>query len=112
MLEYNQSIHQESTALYEEDGSEQTETAKKEKNLESLRGTPHNYRRKGGEMGQKEQLYASVAQQVSRQITEDFHDWTEFLRMAGRLYKYPFDQQLLVYAQRPEAVACASELSY
>ena len=58
-------------------------------------------------MGQKEQLYASVAQQVSRQITDDFHDWTEFLRMAGRLYKYPFYQQLLIYAQRPEAVACA-----
>ena len=58
-------------------------------------------------MGGKEQLYASVAQQVSRQITDDFHDWTEFLRMAGRLYKYPFDQQLLVYAQRPDAVACA-----
>ena len=58
-------------------------------------------------MGQKEQLYANVAQQVSRQITDDFHDWTEFLRMAGRLYKYPFDQQLLIYAQRPEAVACA-----
>ena len=58
-------------------------------------------------MGEKEQLYASVAQRLSCQITDDFHDWTEFLKTAGRLYKYPFDQQLLIYAQRPEAVACA-----
>ena len=58
-------------------------------------------------MGEKEQLYANAAQWVSCQITDDFHDWTEFLKTAGRLYKYPFEQQLLIYAQRPEAVACA-----
>ena len=58
-------------------------------------------------MGEKEQLYANAAQRVSCQITDDFHDWTEFLKTAGRLYKYPFEQQLLIYAQRPEAVACA-----
>ena len=40
-------------------------------------------------------------------MTNSFKDWTGFLAMAGRLYKYPFDQQLMVYVQRPEALACA-----
>ena len=34
-------------------------------------------------------------------------NWTGFLSTAGRLYKYPFEEQLMIHAQRPEAVACA-----
>ena len=58
-------------------------------------------------MATKEQRYAQATEQVACQVADSFEDWTGFLAMAGRLYKYPFDQQLLVYAQRPEAVACA-----
>ena len=48
-----------------------------------------------------------MAEQAACQVTNSFKDWTGFLAMAGRLYKYPFDQQLMVYVQRPEALACA-----
>ena len=58
-------------------------------------------------MATKEQRYAQATEQVACQVADSFEDWTGFLAMAGRLYKYPFDQQLLIYAQRPEAVACA-----
>ena len=58
-------------------------------------------------MATKEQRYAQATERVACQVTDSFEDWTEFLKMAGRLYKYPFDQQLLIYAQRPDAVACA-----
>ena len=58
-------------------------------------------------MATKEQRYAQATERAACQVTDSFEDWTEFLKMAGRLYKYPFDQQLLIYAQRPEAVACA-----
>ena len=60
-------------------------------------------------MATKEQRYAQATERAACQVTDSFEDWTEFLKMAGRLYKYPFDQQLLIYAQRPDAVACASE---
>ena len=63
-------------------------------------------------MATKEQRYAQATEQAACQVTDSFEDWTEFLKMAGRLYKYPFDQQLLIYAQRPDAVACAGALSY
>ena len=51
-------------------------------------------------MTTKEQRYAQATERAACQVTDSFEDWTEFLKMAGRLYKYPFDQQLLVYAQR------------
>jgi len=40
-------------------------------------------------------------------ITENEHDWARFLECAARMYKYPFQQQILIHAQRPEAIACA-----
>ena len=58
-------------------------------------------------MATKEQRYAQATERAACQVTDSFEDWTGFLAMAGRLYKYPFDQQLMVYIQRPEALACA-----
>lgn len=55
------------------------------------------------------QLYVEMLERTARRITNSFAEWTAFLAFAGRLYKYPFDQQLMIYAQRPNAVACASE---
>ncbi len=63
----------------------------------------------GGErfMLNKVQSYAMLSGQTARQITASREQWTNFLRLSGRLYKYPFAEQLLIYAQRPEAEACA-----
>ena len=55
----------------------------------------------------KVQSYAILFGDTARQITSSREQWTDFLRLAGRLYKYPFGEQLLIYAQRPEAEACA-----
>ena len=41
-------------------------------------------------------------------ITSDSRKWQSFLSCASKNYKYDFDEQLLIYAQRPTAIACAS----
>jgi hypothetical protein len=51
--------------------------------------------------------YTELAEQRARQVTGTLDEWAAFLTTAGRLYKYPFDEQLLIYAQRPDAAACA-----
>ena len=58
-------------------------------------------------MPSKLQLYAQLADQTAQQITGSLQAWTGFLSTAARLYKYPFHEQLMIYAQRPEATACA-----
>ena len=58
-------------------------------------------------MADKLQALTQLADHASRQITGSYQEWTAFLRTAGRLYKYPFPEQLLIYAQRPDATACA-----
>ena len=58
-------------------------------------------------MANKTQAYLQMSQDTARQITGSYQKWTEFLSTAGRLYKYPFPEQLMIYAQRPEATACA-----
>jgi len=55
----------------------------------------------------KYQLYADIAAEQTRQVTGSMGSWTGFLSTAGRLYKYPFEEQLMIHAQRPDAVACA-----
>jgi len=59
-------------------------------------------------LNEKYQYFASLADQQSREITGSMEDWTKFLTTAGRLYKYPFEEQLLIHAQRPNATACAN----
>ncbi|MDD3139716.1 MAG: hypothetical protein PHX08_12180, partial [Lachnospiraceae bacterium] len=51
---------------------------------------------------------ASLAQEVSAQIVKNEAEWKRYLTTAARLYKYPFKEQMLIYAQRPNATACAS----
>ena len=59
-------------------------------------------------MATKAQIYASLADDTARKITGDYLDWAAFLGTSSRLYKYPYRDQLLIYAQRPDATACAS----
>ena len=58
-------------------------------------------------MPNKLQLYSQMADEAARQITDSHTEWTAFLRTAGRLYKYPYNEQLMIHAQRPDATACA-----
>jgi len=51
--------------------------------------------------------YSQLAEETSQRITHSYHEWTGFLKTAARLYKYPYHEQLMIYAQRPEATACA-----
>lgn len=59
-------------------------------------------------MPSKAQMYAEVATETAGRINGSYQRWTNFLETAARLYKYPFHEQLMIYAQRPEATACAS----
>ncbi len=56
----------------------------------------------------KYQKISTLAKETARLITKNGEEWRAFLTTAARLYKYPFEDQILIYAQRPEATACAS----
>ena len=58
-------------------------------------------------MPSKLDFYAQMADHTAKQVTGSFGEWTAFLETAGRLYKYPFHEQLMIYAQKPDATACA-----
>ena len=58
-------------------------------------------------MPTKAEQYAQMADQVARQLTGSWQEWADFLTTAARLYKYPFHEQMMIYAQRPDATACA-----
>ena len=58
-------------------------------------------------MASKLEIYSQMADQTARRITGSFADWLAFLDTAARLYKYPFHEQLMIYAQKPDATACA-----
>ena len=58
-------------------------------------------------MPTKAELYAQMAEKVTTQLTGSWQEWAGFLTTAARLYKYPFHEQLMIYAQRPDATACA-----
>ena len=58
-------------------------------------------------MASKLQDYIQMAGQTAAQVTKNYENWTGFLTTASRLYKYPFPEQLMIYAQRPNATACA-----
>ena len=63
---------------------------------------------KGGVMSQKTLYYAQLAEDTARRLTGNWERWAGFLATAGRLYKYPYPDQLMIYAQCPGATACAS----
>ena len=58
-------------------------------------------------MPSKALMFAQMADDTATEITGSYQKWTAFLTTAARLYKYPFHEQLLIFAQRPEATACA-----
>ena len=58
-------------------------------------------------MPTKAEMYAQMADHAARQLTGSWQEWAAFLTTAARLYKYPFHEQLMIYAQRPDATACA-----
>ena len=58
-------------------------------------------------MPSKLDFYAQMADHTAKQVTGSFGEWTAFLETAGRLYKYPFHEQLMIFAQKPDATACA-----
>ena len=58
-------------------------------------------------MPTKAELYSQLASDTARRLTGNWERWADFLSLAGRLYKYPYSDQLLIYAQRPDATACA-----
>ena len=58
-------------------------------------------------MPSKAEFYRQMAEQVSTRLVGSWQEWTAFLSTAARLYKYPFHEQMMIYAQRPDATACA-----
>ena len=59
-------------------------------------------------MPSKTEEYLALAQRTANGLTGYWESWTDYLTTASRLYKYPFADQLMIYAQRPDATACAS----
>ena len=53
------------------------------------------------------QALIQLADSTAREITGSYQQWTAFLTTAARLYKYPYHEQLMIFAQRPDATACA-----
>lgn len=59
-------------------------------------------------MAGKYHYISALAEMTAGDIVKNENEWTRFLTTAARLYKYPFNEQMLIYAQRPDATACAS----
>ena len=59
-------------------------------------------------MPSKTEEYLALAQRTANGMTRYWESWTAYLTTASRLYKYPFADQLMIYAQRPDSTACAS----
>ena len=56
----------------------------------------------------KYQTISALAEYTARNVAQSEDNWKHYLTTAARLYKYPFNEQILIYAQRPDATACAS----
>jgi len=59
-------------------------------------------------MPNKTEEYLALAQRTANGLTRYWENWTDYLTTASRLYKYSYADQLMIYAQRPDATACAS----
>ena len=59
-------------------------------------------------MAGKYHYISALAEMTAADIVKNENEWTRFLTTAARLYKYPFNEQMLIYAQRSDATACAS----
>jgi N12 class adenine-specific DNA methylase/adenine-specific DNA methylase len=58
-------------------------------------------------MVNKAQVFTQLAEKTAKRLTSSLEDWTGFLNTVGRLYRYNYHEQLMIYAQRPDATACA-----
>lgn len=58
-------------------------------------------------MASKLQEYRRMSEEAQRQLTGTLERWQSFLMTASRLYKYPYHEQVMIHAQRPDATACA-----
>ena len=58
-------------------------------------------------MPTKYETFAELAARTEKFLTDSTKNWKAFLTTAARLYKYPYHEQLMIYAQRPDATACA-----
>ena len=58
-------------------------------------------------MASKLQNISALSNEIGKSLA-DYEKWTAFLKSAAWQYKYPFQDQILIYAQRPDATACAS----
>lgn len=56
----------------------------------------------------KYDMISGLAEATAKDVVRNEENWRSYLNTASGLYKYPFKDQLLIYAQRPEATACAS----
>ncbi len=56
----------------------------------------------------KYDFISALARETAKEVVRNRDEWMKYLTTAARLYKYPFREQLLIYAQRPDATACAS----
>ena len=56
----------------------------------------------------KYQLISALAEETAKEVVRNEESWRRYLNTASRLYKYPFKEQLLIYAQRPDVTACDS----
>lgn len=59
-------------------------------------------------MTNKYQVISALSEQAAKDAANSPREWMKYLDTAARLYRYPFHEQLLIYAQRPNATACAS----
>ena len=59
-------------------------------------------------MARKYDTILQLAKDTEKRVIRDAESWMDFLFVAGHFYKYPFQDQMLIYAQRPDATACAS----
>ena len=59
-------------------------------------------------MANKYQVISALSEQAAKDAANSPREWMKYLDTAARLYRYPFHEQLLIYAQRPNATACAS----
>ena len=58
-------------------------------------------------MNPKFQMYSELSEKIQSEIIRNFENWTGFLNTVSRLYKYSYYDQIMIYAQRPDAKACA-----
>ena len=58
-------------------------------------------------MSTKIEEYMQLADKAAVNATKSFQSWVAFLETIGRLYKYPYSEQIMIHAQRPDATACA-----